>query len=85
MIEEQELSRAGIITHAIDWNQSDYQSCMNEIICASEGLSGRSLRKLPFTAYSQWCCGRRVSGLEYLSALRNAVEREKKDREIFVK
>lgn len=52
---------------------SDVNKLMMDVVKESDGLSGRSLRKLPFTAYSQWCCGRQVTTMEYLQALRKAI------------
>lgn len=67
----------GIIHDRMEWREydrlcdgtNDVDKLIMDIVKESDGLSGRSLRKLPFTAYSQWCCGRQVATVEYLRAL----------------
>ena len=85
-----ELIRKGIIRDDAQWcsleemkarTENAVCSLLLEIIAESDGLSGRALRKLPFQAYSQWLCGRTVSLFEFLSALKNAVLKEKRDRD----
>ena len=58
---------------------------MLEVALASEGFSGRTLRKLPFLAHASHDfpggSGGHCSSLQYLAALHAAVQRERADRE----
>lgn len=49
----------------------------------SLGLSGRSLRKIPFIAYSLYICNSPAPLDQFLDALKKAVEREKSERKHF--
>lgn len=46
---------------------------LRECVVASEGLSGRALRKLPFQAYARWLCGRTVGLEEFLAAMKRSI------------
>lgn len=44
------------------------------LVKESEGFSGRTLRKLPFTTYSKWCCGREVTCNEFIYYMKRCIE-----------
>ena len=46
---------------------------LRDCVLASEGLSGRALRKLPFQAYARWLCGRTVGLNEFLAAMKRSI------------
>ena len=48
----------------------------------SEGLSGRTLRKLPFLAYANLIYAAKCSPLQFAAALNQAVIREKQERSL---
>ncbi|KAL4859562.1 Pachytene checkpoint protein 2 [Chlorella vulgaris] len=55
--------------------------CLLEVAVASDGFSGRTLRKLPFLAHAaQDFPGGRCTCHQYVSALLTAVDRERADR-----
>ncbi|XP_033632108.1 pachytene checkpoint protein 2 homolog [Asterias rubens] len=54
---------------------------LKEIAFKSEGLSGRTLRKLPFLAHALYVKTTPVSLEDYLSALSDAVDKQFKERE----
>lgn len=53
-----------------------------EVCAAAEGLSGRTLRKLPFLAHAHDDMpGGRCGALQFVRALMGAVQRERQDRQ----
>ncbi|XP_038056236.1 pachytene checkpoint protein 2 homolog [Patiria miniata] len=54
---------------------------LKEIACKSEGLSGRTLRKLPFLAHALYVKANPVSLEDYLNALSDAVDKQFKERQ----
>lgn len=56
--------------------------CLVEVCSEAEGLSGRTLRKLPFLAHAhaELPGGGRCSALQFVGALLGAVRREREDR-----
>ena len=55
--------------------------CLLEVCRAAEGLSGRTLRKLPFLAHAHGDLpGGRCSALQFVGALMGVVQRERQDR-----
>lgn len=55
--------------------------CLLQVARQTDGLSGRTLRKLPFLAHAaaDWPDGR-ASGLQFMSALLTAARQEKEER-----
>lgn len=55
-------------------------ACCRKVALACEGLSGRTLRKLPFLAFSAGTTSAGCSCQRFLRALLHAAERESADR-----
>ncbi|XP_022099590.1 pachytene checkpoint protein 2 homolog [Acanthaster planci] len=55
---------------------------LKEIACKSEGLSGRTLRKLPFLAHALFVKANPVSLEDYLAALSGAVDKQFEERQL---
>ncbi|XP_060522110.1 pachytene checkpoint protein 2 homolog [Cylas formicarius] len=84
-----ELFKAKIIK-PMDDNDSgdDLRDCgavLNGLCEKSVGLSGRSLRKIPFLAYALFLTDRPVDLARFLHAMELAVEREHSDRKLLMK
>lgn len=60
-----------------------YMQHLMDISQQSLGLSGRSLRKIPFIAYSLFICNSPTPLDKFLEALAKAVDREKTERIYF--
>ena len=89
-----ELSRVGIISgkqflrtsskHIFSPNK--VEALLMQVATVAVGLSGRSLRKIPFQAHAFFCGGARCVELQtYLKALMMAVEKELKSRKELAK
>lgn len=50
-----------------------------EICCSSAGLTGRTLRKIPFLAHALYLTGDSISLAQFLKALRLIVEKRKNE------
>lgn len=76
-----ELIRAEIIEEKIDadTDANGNHSMMERVARLSQGLSGRTLRKLPLLAHAWFIQKDRVTLDEYWTALENAVVKNRKD------
>jgi len=73
--------RALEVTRFLQSNATRSSLKLYEIASKSQGLSGRTLRKLPFMAHALYLQGCPVSLDEYLEAMSKAVDHQFKERE----
>ncbi|XP_044752416.1 pachytene checkpoint protein 2 homolog [Coccinella septempunctata] len=65
-----------------NWNELDkYSRTLLEICEKSVGLSGRSLRKIPFIGYALFSNIKSENVEDFLNSMERAIEKEKSDRE----
>ena len=90
-MKNQELSRVGVLKDNVNWKlftqlNEEYEEdrLLISLVKESEGFSGRTLRKLPFTTYSKWCCGREVTCNEFIYYMKRCIEVGKKDNEVII-
>lgn len=62
---------------------NNFQEKLQKICEKSTGLSGRTLRKIPFIAHALFLHRTPVSLEEFLEAMDKAIDREKKERKHF--
>lgn len=74
-----ELIKADIIEEKADTDANVTHSTMERVACLSQGLSGRTLRKLPLLAHAWFIQKDRVTLTEYWTALENAVKKNCND------
>ncbi|XP_044252792.1 pachytene checkpoint protein 2 homolog [Tribolium madens] len=79
----EELIKAQVIK--CDEVESNNKEKLWEICEKSQGLSGRSLRKIPFIAHALYLEGSSIDLGKFLAAMLSAIEREKKERQYFEK
>ncbi|EFA08556.1 Pachytene checkpoint protein 2 homolog-like Protein [Tribolium castaneum] len=79
----EELTKAEIIKKGEQGNEETQK--LWQICEKSKGLSGRSLRKIPFIAHALYLEGTCIDLGKFLDAMLSAIEREKKERQYFEK
>ncbi|XP_037822874.1 pachytene checkpoint protein 2 homolog [Lucilia sericata] len=84
-----ELMRVGLLESCDSFQTEDkHEGSLKELAKRSKGLSGRTLRKLPFLAHATYCfnmefdCSQKIIMANFLDALLEALEKYHQDQQL---
>ncbi|TMW51386.1 hypothetical protein DOY81_003510 [Sarcophaga bullata] len=83
-----ELMRVGLVDDREPLDKDHHEGLIQELAARSKGLSGRTLRKLPFLAHASYCfnmhfdCTQKIILADFLDSLLEALDKHQQDQHL---